>query len=90
MNRDGSNKLFALLVIIFCTAVPALAQISSAKVTCGVVESVVKNGIAAFRGIPFAAPPVGDLHWRSLQPVKPWQGVRKESRHLCGVAGSPI
>jgi para-nitrobenzyl esterase len=65
MNRDASKKLFSLLVLILCTAVPALAQISTAKVTGGVVEGVVKDGIASFKGIPFAAPPVGDLRWRS-------------------------
>ena len=31
---------------------------------------------AVFKGIPFAAPPVGDLRWREPMPVKPWQGVR--------------
>jgi para-nitrobenzyl esterase len=77
MNRDGSKKLFVLLVIIFCTAIPALAQISSAKVAGGVVEGVVKDGIVSFKGIPFAAPPVGDLRWRSPQPVKPWEGMKK-------------
>ncbi len=33
--------------------------------------------ITAFKGIPFAAPPVGDLRWRAPQPVKNWEGVRK-------------
>jgi para-nitrobenzyl esterase len=32
---------------------------------------------AAFRGIPFAAPPVGPLRWREAQPLKPWRGVRE-------------
>ena len=31
--------------------------------------------ITAFRGIPFAKPPVGDLRWRAPQPVEPWDGV---------------
>ena len=33
--------------------------------------------ITVFKGVPFAAPPVGDLRWRAPGPVVPWQGVRK-------------
>lgn len=47
-----------------------------AKVTGGEVRGVVKDGIASFKGIPFAAPPVGELRWKAPQPVKPWDGVR--------------
>jgi para-nitrobenzyl esterase len=36
--------------------------------------------ILVYRGIPFAAPPVGDGRWRAPQPVKPWQGVRTADR----------
>ena len=34
------------------------------------------KSIAVFRGIPFAAPPVGGLRWRAPQPVLPWAGVK--------------
>jgi para-nitrobenzyl esterase len=42
-------------------------------------ESIDVNGtkVRTFRGIPFAAPPIGDLRWRPPQPVKPWEGVRQ-------------
>lgn len=34
------------------------------------------DGVIAFRGIPFGAPPVGDLRWKPPQPVTSWSGVR--------------
>lgn len=34
------------------------------------------TGIMVYRGVPFAAPPVGDLRWRPPEPAHPWQGVR--------------
>ncbi len=71
------RSFVVVLALMLCTVVPVPAQISTAKVTGGTVEGVVKDGIASFKGIPFAAPPVGDLRWRSPQPVKPWEGVKK-------------
>ena len=45
----------------------------------GKVAGVVRNGAKEFRGIPFAAAPVGDLRWELPQPAKPWTGVRDAS-----------
>lgn len=39
------------------------------------IETQTK-GIIAYKGVPFAAPPVGDLRWREPQPVVPWEGVK--------------
>jgi para-nitrobenzyl esterase len=47
-----------------------------ASVEGGVVQGSVEDGVAVFRNIPFAAPPVGDLRWAPPQPVKAWAGVR--------------
>jgi para-nitrobenzyl esterase len=48
------------------------------KVEGGLVSGVpgTDSSIEAFKGIPFAAPPVGDLRWRAPKPVAAWPGVR--------------
>jgi len=51
------------------------------KTADGVVEGTTgPDAVRAFRGIPFAAPPVGDLRWQPPQAVKPWEGVRRADR----------
>ena len=37
----------------------------------------LSSGVRAFKGIPFAAPPVGSLRWKEPQPPAPWKGIRK-------------
>jgi para-nitrobenzyl esterase len=46
-------------------------------VTGGEVQGVVTEGISIFKGIPFAAPPVGDLRWNTPAPVQAWTGIKK-------------
>jgi para-nitrobenzyl esterase len=50
------------------------------KVTGGMVQGVVENDMMIFKGIPFAAPPVGELRWKAPQPVIPWEGVRNADK----------
>jgi len=42
----------------------------------GLVQGVTETDLTVYRGIPFAAPPVGDLRWRAPQPAAKWEGVR--------------
>ena len=63
----------ALAVLAF----PAQAAITRANTTAGVIEGQVVDGVGEFKGIPFAAAPIGDLRWKAPQPPKPWPGVRK-------------
>ncbi|WP_032986273.1 carboxylesterase/lipase family protein, partial [Cronobacter malonaticus] len=44
--------------------------------THGDVRGLTENDIAVWRGIPYAAPPVGERRWRAPQPLTAWQGVR--------------
>ena len=66
----------AALAIVITAAAPALAA-DRVKTANGKVEGTSEpSGIRSYKGIPFAAPPVGDLRWREPQPVKNWDGVR--------------
>ena len=46
----------------------------------GAVRGVIEGGGYCFRGLPFAAPPTGDLRWRAPRPPADWQGVRDATR----------
>lgn len=46
------------------------------ETTCGKLKGFEENGIKVFKGIPFAAPPVGERRWLAPEPVVPWEGVR--------------
>ena len=43
----------------------------------GKIQGDYEDDLYVFRGVPYAAPPVGELRWLPPQPVKPWQGVRQ-------------
>jgi para-nitrobenzyl esterase len=47
-----------------------------AATVSGKVEGIYQDGLYMFKGIPYAAPPVGKLRWLPPQPVEPWSGVR--------------
>ena len=55
------------------------------QTTAGIAEGLREEGLAVFKGLPYAAPPVDALRWRAPQPAKPWQGVRKADAfgHVC-------
>ncbi len=45
----------------------------------GMVQGLTQNGVSVYRGIPYAAPPIGDLRWRAPRPVMEWEDVRDAS-----------
>jgi para-nitrobenzyl esterase len=48
----------------------------SAAIAGGQIRGLLQDGEAVFLGVPYVAPPVGELRWREPQPVKPWTGTR--------------
>ncbi|MBV9867038.1 MAG: carboxylesterase family protein [Abitibacteriaceae bacterium] len=89
MKYEWARVGIAFSLMIAC--LPAQAQVSNNQVTNNqVTTSEVKTrdgrlagtldaatGIRSFKGIPFAAPPVGNLRWQAPQPVTKWRGVRQ-------------
>lgn len=67
--------LFAILAIgIFsCTELPD----GQVKVDGGIIQGTVTEELTIYKGIPFAAPPIGNLRWKAPQPVVPWEGVKQ-------------
>jgi para-nitrobenzyl esterase len=61
---------------LFATVAAASPAPSLAKVETGQLQGAAGDGVVAFKGVPFAEQPVGELRWRPPQKAKPWTGVR--------------
>src|SRR5580658_9832104 len=66
---------FAARIAILQLASIAFAQ--QATTESGAVSGVREGDLSVYKGIPFAAPPLGDLRWQPPAPVAPWSGIRK-------------
>jgi para-nitrobenzyl esterase len=55
----------------------------------GKIEGKFENGLYIFRGIPYAAPSVGELRWLPPQPVKKWDGIR-QAREFGSIAPQTV
>ena len=75
----------ALACGVAACAIPAaaLAQTPApvAATDTGAVQGAIEDGVASWKGIPFAAPPVGPLRWRAPQPAAAWTGIRPATRY---------
>lgn len=51
------------------------------KVKQGIVQGTIESGLRVFKGIPFAAPPLGELRWKAPQPAEKWDGVKQTTQY---------
>lgn len=56
------------------TSAPAIADV--VEVEGGMIRGVKEGEVFSFKGIPYAAPPVGENRWKRPQPVQPWEGIK--------------
>ena len=85
------NKILTLLCLTWALGVaPAHAKAQPIAIDSGQIEGSRIGQTWAFKGIPYAAPPVGALRWRPPQPAASWSGVRKATFHspACPQLGS--
>ncbi len=77
MKRMISVMAIGFISLAFFSNAPnglCIVQISSGKIS-GITDET--GAISVYKGIPFAAPPVGDFRWKAPQPVRPWDGIKE-------------
>ena len=77
MKRIG--LLLLLSGVLFVAARPSAMIPDQVRIETGTLAGVVgttQQTVRVFKGIPFAAPPLGDNRWRAPQPAAKWDGVR--------------
>jgi para-nitrobenzyl esterase len=87
-QHQRAKPMSTTTTLLWCSLAAIVASVSTGsaaraqapavvKVDTGELQGVVADGVTSFKGIPFAAPPVGDLRWRPPQPPARWDGVRQ-------------
>ena len=94
-----SRLVFACLAVLPVACAdpgPAAAPPDSApadptvvEVAQGTLKGVLDGAVLRWNGIPFAAPPVGELRWRPPAPAAPWSAVRDASRYASECTQAP-
>jgi para-nitrobenzyl esterase len=66
-----------ITVMVLIIGACSKLQPGQVQVDGGIIQGVITEDLTIYKGIPFAAPPVGDLRWKGPQPVEKWEGVKQ-------------
>jgi para-nitrobenzyl esterase len=75
-----NNNLILTTALAVFTTLGFAQQPAPVAVEHGLVQGATEGELTVYRGIPFAAPPVGELRWRAPQPLAKWEGVRQTTK----------
>jgi para-nitrobenzyl esterase len=75
---------FVTISTLFFIGVSFAQIIAPVKVEEGLLQGTPEDGLTVYKGIPFAAPPIGDLRWQAPQPLRKWDGIRQADKFAPG------
>jgi para-nitrobenzyl esterase len=70
--------LFSIMLLVGAGCKKQITEI--VEIEGGTIKGAITKDLIIFKGVPFAAPPVGDLRWKAPQPVQKWEGVRQATK----------
>src|SRR5512135_979483 len=79
-SREVLKMQVGFLVVMLAAGLGMAQQPAPVAVEGGLVQGTSEDGLTVYRGIPFAAPPVGDLRWRAPEPAAKWDGSRQAAK----------
>jgi len=75
-----SIMFYVVMFVMFAAELTVAQQPVSVKVEQGLLQGTLEKGVVVYKGVPYAAPPVGKLRWRAPQPPAHWKGIRKADK----------
>ncbi|WP_321507503.1 carboxylesterase family protein [uncultured Methanoregula sp.] len=84
LERKGYILVICLVIagfLFFAGCTQKAPDTTVIKTDAGYISGINQDGIRVYHGIPFAAPPVGDLRWRPPAPVQPWGDIKEAKEY---------
>jgi para-nitrobenzyl esterase len=78
IKNQNMKQINFITIVVLALVLGACTKLqpNQAKTEQGIVQGTIEDSLRVFKGIPFAAPPVGDLRWKVPQPAQKWEGVK--------------